>query len=138
MVDPAAQHRYILDRESVRAIDRAATDEYGVPGIVLMENAARGLAAETLDLLAGGTSRPMTLILCGSGNNGGDGYALARHLHNAGVQPVLAALAAPRAGSDAAVNRDICRAIGLAEIAIPMVWRLRTSAWGPATWTPGS
>ena len=55
------------------------------------------------------------MIVCGSGNNGGDGYALARHLHNAGVDVVLAALGEPKAGSDAATNREICRRIGLRE-----------------------
>ena len=44
----ASQTPYVLDRESVRAVDRAAIDEYGIPGIVLMENAARGLAAKDL------------------------------------------------------------------------------------------
>lgn len=103
----------ILNRTSVRAVDRAAIEEFGIPGIVLMENAARGLAAEALRMVPDGGS---VLIVCGSGNNGGDGYALGRHLHNAGLRVTLAALGAPREGTDALVNRDICRAMGLAEI----------------------
>jgi NAD(P)H-hydrate epimerase len=108
---------YILDRASVRSVDRAAIEEYGIPGIVLMENAALGLTAEALRMLASSAGAPPSvLIVCGSGNNGGDGYALGRHLHNAGVRVTFAALGEPRAGGDAAVNRDIALAMGLPEV----------------------
>ncbi len=107
--------RYVLDRTSVRAVDRAAIDEYGIPGVVLMENAARGLAVEALDMLGGATGS--VVIVCGSGNNGGDGWALARHLHNAGVRVTVSPLGEPREGGDAAVNRRICRNMALREIA---------------------
>ena len=78
---PAMTHNeYILDRESVRLVDQAAIKEYGIPGIVLMENAARGLADQALGMLGNAQdSPPAALIICGSGNNGGDGYALGRH-----------------------------------------------------------
>ena len=110
---------YVLDRESVRAVDRAAVEEYGIPGIVLMENAARGLADQALRMLGDAqNSPPTTLIVCGSGNNGGDGYALGRHLHNASVKVVLVQLGEPRAGSDAAINREICQKMELPEIAL--------------------
>jgi NAD(P)H-hydrate epimerase len=67
-----------LTRAQVREIDRRAIEEYHIPGIVLMENAARSLAdvvPAMLDNPAGVVS-----IVCGGGNNGGDGFALARHL----------------------------------------------------------
>lgn len=109
--------RYVFDREAVRRVDQTATEQYHIPGIVLMENAARALAAEALDMLG---DRPLdqatVLILCGGGNNGGDGYALARHLHNAGVRVVLAPLVTPREGGDASVNARICRRLGLSEV----------------------
>ncbi|MHC4992031.1 MAG: NAD(P)H-hydrate epimerase [Planctomycetota bacterium] len=111
------QTDYILDRESVRSVDRAAIEEYGIPGIVLMENAALGLTIVTLTMLdeiAGDT--PSVLIVCGGGNNGGDGYALGRHLHNAGVRVTFAALGEPKPGSDAATNRDIALKMGLPEV----------------------
>ena len=109
---------YVLDRESVRAVDRAAIDEYGIPGVVLMENAARALAVETLAMMlkTHGTNGSV-VIVCGRGNNGGDGWALARHLHNAGSDVRIAPLGAPREGGDAAVNCRICRNMNLREIA---------------------
>ncbi len=105
---------YILDRDSVRAVDRAAIDEYGIPGVVLMENAARALAVETLAMMP--KTAGLVVIVCGSGNNGGDGWALARHLHNAGFDVRIAPLGAPREGGDAAVNCRICRNMNLREI----------------------
>jgi NAD(P)H-hydrate epimerase len=73
---------FALTRAQVRDLDRRAVAEYGLPGLVLMENAGRG-AAERLQRLH--TSGGRFLILCGLGNNGGDGFVMARHLQNAGV-----------------------------------------------------
>lgn len=81
-----------LTREQVRAIDRTATEEYGVPGIVLMENAGRGTAEL---LLALGISGPVA-ICCGKGNNGGDGFVVARHLDNRGVPVQVLLFARPQ------------------------------------------
>lgn len=97
---------------ALREIDRLCVDEFAIPSIVLMENAASAMAAHTLALAR---VRALTgaLILAGPGNNGGDGYALARHLSNAAF-PVRLAVAAPsRDGSDAAINRTICARTGL-------------------------
>lgn len=107
---------FVLDRAAVGAVDRTAIDEYGIPGIVLMENAARGLADVARQLLGAPADARPPLIACGGGNNGGDGYALARHLHNSGYAPTLATLSAPRPGSDAALNADICRRMGIARV----------------------
>jgi NAD(P)H-hydrate epimerase len=68
-----------LSRQQVRELDRRAIEEYGLPGIVLMENAGRG-CAELLKSL--NPERSPTTILCGPGNNGGDGFVIARHLDN--------------------------------------------------------
>ncbi len=106
---------YVLDRDSVRAVDRAARAQYGIPGIVLMENAARALAVESHAMVR--AANGAVVIVCGSGNNGGDGWALARHLHNAGSQVTIAPLGAPREGGNAAVNCRICRHMNLHEIA---------------------
>jgi NAD(P)H-hydrate epimerase len=72
-----------LSRAEVRDLDRRAIHEFGVPGVVLMENAGRGAAELLLRL---NPDRQRVLVLCGPGNNGGDGFVMARHLQNAGVE----------------------------------------------------
>lgn len=81
-----------LSREEVREIDRRASGEYGVPGIVLMENAGRGCAELLMRL---NPERKSVKILCGPGNNGGDGFAIARHLDNRGWKVALFAFENP-------------------------------------------
>jgi NAD(P)H-hydrate epimerase len=78
-----------LSREEVREIDRRAIEEFGVPGIVLMENAGRGCAELLMRL---NPERKQVVILCGPGNNGGDGYVIARHLDNRGFKVSLFAV----------------------------------------------
>ena len=91
-------------------------EEVGVPSLVLMENAGRGASewmlsrAEALGLSSGGAAG----VICGGGNNGGDGYVLARHLVAAGVSAFLIEVGDPlRLSCDAAVNRQICAHLGL-------------------------
>lgn len=104
--DPAASPR-ALSRDEVRALDRRAIEHYGVPGVVLMENAGRG-AAELAVRLWPAAQR--VVILCGPGNNGGDGFVIARHLELAG-RAVRVLLAAPtdRFAGDAATMLEIVR-----------------------------
>jgi len=85
----------------------------GVPGIVLMENAAIGCVALLRELAGPSWPKVAVDIVCGSGNNGGDGYAIARHLLVAGAAPRLRPFAPPRAGSDAATNAGVARAMGI-------------------------
>jgi len=98
-----------ISRARARAFDRFAMEDLGIPGLVLMENAARGIA-DCLDAFEGSVA-----IACGPGNNGGDGFALARHLLVRG-RTVRVHLVAPdhrfRADSDAGVNLAILRAMG--------------------------
>jgi NAD(P)H-hydrate epimerase len=65
-----------LSREEVRAVDRRAIDEFGMTGLVLMENAGRGAAEQLIEL---GIDGPV-VVCAGKGNNGGDGFVIARHL----------------------------------------------------------
>jgi NAD(P)H-hydrate epimerase len=97
----------ILTREQVRELDRRAIEQFGVPGVVLMENAGRGMA----ELLRSfGVNRPV-LICCGKGNNGGDGFVMARHLDNAGLSVRVLLFADPASlGGDAASNHRILAA----------------------------
>ncbi|MCZ6597682.1 MAG: NAD(P)H-hydrate epimerase [Planctomycetota bacterium] len=73
-----------LTREAVRELDRRAIEDYGIPSILLMENAGRACAEAVRGMLAEGTADPV-LVLCGPGNNGGDGLVIARTLANGGV-----------------------------------------------------
>ncbi|MBM4376822.1 MAG: NAD(P)H-hydrate dehydratase [Deltaproteobacteria bacterium] len=67
----------------MRAYDRHASEACGVPGVVLMENAGRG-AAELIAARMSARSGP-AVIVCGKGNNGGDGFVVARHLEARGL-----------------------------------------------------
>src|SRR5262245_45048603 len=99
-----------LSRDEVRALDRRAIDEFGVPGVVLMENAGRN-AAEFLR--AQGAAGPVA-VCCGKGNNGGDGFVIARHLDNHGVAVRVWLFTRPESLSgDAAVNYGIIARSGL-------------------------
>ena len=69
-----------ISRDISRKIDDVAINDFGIPGIVLMENAGRQ-ATELLIRL--GIHGPFT-IACGKGNNGGDGFVIARHLNSLG------------------------------------------------------
>src|SRR5262245_37471407 len=87
--------------QAIRAVDRYAIEELGISGVVLMENAARSVADVVYDLLPGPAAR--VLILCGPGNNGGDGFVVARLLHIADV-PVSVAISEPPVTPDAMTN----------------------------------
>jgi NAD(P)H-hydrate epimerase len=99
-----------LNREQSRRLDQRAMEEYGIPGLVLMENAGRGVA-DRLALL--GITGPVA-ICCGKGNNGGDGFVIARHLDLSGyaVRVLLCGDPAELQG-DAAVNFRIIQRSGL-------------------------
>ena len=102
MASPAVRP---LSRDEVRGIDARAAGEFGVPTLVLMENAGRG-AAELLRAELAPGSR--VLILCGPGNNGGDGGVVARHLDAWGVPVRVVWFVAPKnLRGDAAVQFQI-------------------------------
>jgi NAD(P)H-hydrate epimerase len=99
-----------LSRDEVRELDRRAIEEYGVPGVVLMENAGRG-SAELLSAL--GVRGPV-VICCGKGNNGGDGFVIARHLDNRQVPIKVLLFGRPEdLAGDAAINYHIIAKAGL-------------------------
>ena len=99
-----------LTREQAREIDRIAMEDFAIPGIVLMENAALGITRVVRDTLADGDG-PVAIV-CGPGNNGGDGFAVARHLANAGIAVSVHMLVPAEAypeDSDAGTNLAIVR-----------------------------
>lgn len=122
----------LASQDEVRAMDRLAigggwgvtgpADTLGVtgargtasapplPGRVLMELAGAG-AARLVRERAGGLAGK-AVVLCGPGNNGGDGWVVARHLHAAGWAVRCIALGEPAAGTDAAVNLALWNALG--------------------------
>ena len=87
----------IFTRDESRRVDTVAIDQYGFPSMVLMENAGRGM----VDLLLQNDPRLMeetggwVVLVCGKGNNGGDGFVMARHLQIRGVKSRVLLLASP-------------------------------------------
>jgi NAD(P)H-hydrate epimerase len=122
-----------LSRDQVREVDRRAIEQLGIPGVVLMENAAINAAALIRDSLLRQTRRracDLTVaIVCGGGNNGGDGYAVARHLHNRGFNVRLyPAKAIEALKGDAATNAHICQQMNLSITALDEAGALDTAA----------
>jgi NAD(P)H-hydrate epimerase len=88
----------------MRAADRAASDVLGLPSLLLMENAGRGVAELVARAVEAGRARPPVVVVSGGGANGGDGFVIARHLARQGLRVrVLLAAARARIGGDASV-----------------------------------
>jgi len=75
-----------LTVEQMREADRWAIHDIGVPSLALMENAGAGASREVVRMLEG-VNGPKVSVFCGTGNNGGDGFVIVRHLLNAGFSP---------------------------------------------------
>ncbi|MDD4268514.1 MAG: NAD(P)H-hydrate epimerase [Pirellulaceae bacterium] len=99
-----------LTRDESRQVDRRAMEVYGISGLVLMENAGRGVV-DWLEAL--GIRKPV-VICCGRGNNGGDGFVIARHLAIRGYPARVLLWADPQdLAGDAAVNFRILQKCGV-------------------------
>ncbi len=99
-------------RQECRDLDTRCIDQLGIPGILLMEHASIGTALLIRKLLQlQPASQPRVCIFCGPGNNGGDGYATARHLANAQIPVEVWDFSDPQADpdSDAGVNRRLLK-----------------------------
>src|SRR5246127_3119823 len=102
----------VLTAEQMREVDRLTTERYGVPSLQLMENAGAAVADYLSQALPDLSTRRI-LVLCGKGNNGGDGFVVARRLRERGAPPrvfLFAEISAVR--GDAAANLPLWQAGG--------------------------
>lgn len=118
----------VLSRAQMRAFDRHAIESCHVPGVVLMENAGRGAADVAGRLLGANLVGSRVVVVCGAGNNGGDGFVVARHLWARGADVRVFLAGSPeRVFGDARINHDAYVDLG------GQVTIVRASDVGPAT-----
>jgi hydroxyethylthiazole kinase-like uncharacterized protein yjeF len=107
----------IATSEEMRRIDRITIEKYGIPGTVLMERAGLSVVARIEDLLFQGTDKNKVrkiIVVCGGGNNGGDGFVIARELHNQGKDVEVYLTVSPGSlKSDAKINYYVARKFGV-------------------------
>jgi NAD(P)H-hydrate epimerase len=125
----------VLTSQQMKEIDRKAIEEIGIPGPVLMENAGleivRVIRARFPEI-----QKEKVIIVAGKGNNGGDGFVVARHLSNRGGRPKVLLLAAKKdVRGDAALNLGIADKIGvdIVEILSAEDWRKNKKELSAAT-----
>ncbi|MGE0869453.1 MAG: NAD(P)H-hydrate dehydratase [Kofleriaceae bacterium] len=101
----------IVTAEQMRAIDRATIDDIGIPGFTLMETAGRAVAEAALRMLDG--RRGPVAVVCGPGNNGGDGFVVARVLRARDVDAtVYLAIARDAVRGDARAHLEVLERVG--------------------------
>lgn len=103
----------LVSSAAMSRIDERAQNEYGYPGLVLMENAGIRAADELERRLWGGEAPRRPVVLAGSGNNGGDALVMARQMRlRFGLEPLII-LARERLNENAALHDNLCRQLGL-------------------------
>ncbi|MCX7841742.1 MAG: NAD(P)H-hydrate dehydratase [Clostridia bacterium] len=108
----------LVTPEQMKEIDRRAIEDIGIPGVILMENAALWVVEE-INKMLGGLKGKRILIAAGKGNNGGDGFAAARHLHNSGADVKVFLLAEKQTiKGDAAINLAVLFNMGIEVIEV--------------------
>ena len=116
----------VLNTAQMREADRRTIDEIGVPSIVLMENAGRQVVA-ALEAKFEQLAELRVAVLCGRGNNGGDGFVAARTLRQRDTEPgVFVIGSVAEVQGDARRNLDILGQIGMTVVEIPdqQAWEL--------------
>ncbi len=119
----------VLNARQMRAADRRTIDDVGIGSIVLMENAGRQVVAALETLVDDLPSRTVA-ILCGTGNNGGDGFVVARSLRQRGLEVVVFLIGTTAdVRGDARINLDVLGRLGtpIVEIAEASAWELHGS-----------
>ncbi|MBW2610266.1 MAG: NAD(P)H-hydrate dehydratase [Deltaproteobacteria bacterium] len=109
----------LVKASEMQEMDRLAIQELGIPGVVLMENAARGASRIFLEHFDP-PQDSLVLVICGRGNNGGDGYVMARYLLQAGLKVAVVVLSdLEKISGDALINLEIIRHMGLETVEAP-------------------
>jgi len=103
----------VVTAEKMREMDGRAIEQMGIPGVVLMENAGKGASEKILSYFPEIVEEDVAII-CGPGNNGGDGFVVARHLANFGCDVTCCLLADPKKlKGDALTNFRIAKNMGI-------------------------
>src|SRR5574337_1178399 len=103
----------VVTASQMRRLDRRATEEYAIPSLLLMENAGLQAVLE-LERAFPNLTRSRVAVICGKGNNGGDGLVVARHLFNRGITVEVLLLARQtEIKGDARTNVEITRKLGV-------------------------
>jgi hydroxyethylthiazole kinase-like uncharacterized protein yjeF len=110
-----------LTAAEMREVDRITTERLGIPSLQLMETAGRRVAEAFRKILDGAVSQPHAIcVLCGKGNNGGDGFVAARHLQSPSARVRVFLLAKPEElRGDAATNFERWRELGGEVVSVP-------------------
>jgi NAD(P)H-hydrate epimerase len=119
----------ILNSQQMREADRQTIDEVGIPSIVLMENAGRQAVA-AMEAAFDDLASSKVGVLCGRGNNGGDGFVVARTLAQRGIEAIVFLLGTvAEVRGDARTNLEILGRVGVTvvEIANAQEWELHFS-----------
>ncbi len=106
----------LCSQDKIRDIDRRCIEEFEIPGLILMEHASIGVTLCAIDLLeqhGGEIEGKRITICCGPGGNGGDGFAIARHLHSLDASVKIIDLAPQSRHKDRSTNRSICLHLGI-------------------------
>jgi hydroxyethylthiazole kinase-like uncharacterized protein yjeF len=119
----------VLNTEQMREADRRTVEDIGIPSVVLMENAGRQAVA-AMEAAFDDLATSSVGVLCGRGNNGGDGFVIARTLVQRGVEPLIFLLGSvAEVRGDARTNLELLGRIGLTvvEITNAQEWELHFS-----------
>jgi NAD(P)H-hydrate epimerase len=114
------QVHQVMSRQQVREYDAWAIETMGIPGTTLMENAGRSASVIAM-LMLGGQANPFVSVFCGAGNNGGDGFVIARHLVNSGIEvQIILCAGREKIQGDARINFVTCQKMGISVIDLDM------------------
>lgn len=121
----------VLTAAQMREVDRLTTERYGIPSVLLMENAARQIL-RAVEARLGPVAGRRILVVCGKGNNGGDGAAFARLAWMSGARVDVALLSSlDKTTGDARINFDIVKKLAVATSRLTFTEATDATAWRP-------